>query len=179
MTEITREPMHRRLIDLQGYLRSDGLWEVEAELQDTKTYEIDLMERGRVPVGGFLHHMRFVLVVNESLEIIDTRAEMLATPYPDCNGAQRQYKELIGLRIRSGWLEEAKQVIGKQTGCTHLTELLPAMATAVIQTIRGYQIQQDREKKMARKGKEIMLNSCYGFRQGGRAQIALWPDEEQ
>jgi len=33
--ESARRLMHRRAIDCSGYLREDGLWEVEARLVDT------------------------------------------------------------------------------------------------------------------------------------------------
>ena len=33
-----RRLMHRRSVECQGYLRHDGLWEVEARLVDTKPF---------------------------------------------------------------------------------------------------------------------------------------------
>ncbi|MCY0967381.1 DUF2889 domain-containing protein [Parathalassolituus penaei] len=176
MNEVKRTPLHRRNIDVQGYLRDDGLWEVEGVLRDTKSYEMDLIDKGRIPVGDALHHMTLTLTVNEQLQIVDARAGMHATPYQDCPAASQQYAALIGLQIRSGWMDDAKKAIGRATGCTHLTEMLPVLATAAIQTIRGYHLNftpgfsnGDREK--------VMLNTCYGFRVGGRAQNLLWPEK--
>ena len=34
----TRRHMHTRSIECSGYLRDDGLWEVEAWLRDTKPF---------------------------------------------------------------------------------------------------------------------------------------------
>ncbi len=163
---------------MQGYLREDGLWDVEAELKDTKSYELELISRGRVPVGGYLHRMIFRLTVDDQLIIREVDAGMADTPYPDCNGASERYQELIGLKIKSGWLEEAKSVLGRKQGCTHLTELLPVLATGAIQTIRGYQINNDSNHETIINGKKYMLDSCYGFRDGGLAAHTFWPDED-
>ena len=46
-----RRLMHRRAIDCSGYLRDDGLWEVEARLVDTKTFLQRDQFRGDVPPG--------------------------------------------------------------------------------------------------------------------------------
>lgn len=179
MSDVKRTLMHNRQIDIQGYLRDDGLWEVEGELRDTKSYPFDLIDRGLVQVGGYLHHMKLTLVYDERLTIHDVRAEVYETPYFDCPGAKDAYQALIGIRIRSGWIDEAKAAVGKVTGCTHLTELLPVLATGAIQTLRGYQIQHDESRDTVRKGKDLMLNSCYGFREGGRAQTYFWPEERE
>ena len=36
-----REPLHRRQIDITGYIRDDGLWDIEGHLLDTKAYDTD------------------------------------------------------------------------------------------------------------------------------------------
>jgi len=171
-----RTPLHRRNIDVQGYLRDDGLWEVEGILQDTKGYDITLLDRGNVPRGGFLHHLTLTLVFDTSLTIIDTRTSMIDTPYRDCPGAELQYKALVGLQIKKGWIDEVRKAIGRTTGCTHLTEMLPVLATAAMQTLRGQRLQNDPEYMAGSEERRGMLGSCHGFRIGGRAQIALWPE---
>ncbi len=35
----TREKKHHRKIDCEGYLRSDGLWDIDAHLVDTRSYD--------------------------------------------------------------------------------------------------------------------------------------------
>ncbi|MBV1790225.1 DUF2889 domain-containing protein [Marinobacterium sp. D7] len=178
VTPVKRTPLHKRSIDVQGYRRDDGLWEVEGVLADTKGYAIDLPDRGRIPTGGFLHHMTLTLTVDDQLCIVDARAVMADTPYQDCPMAARQYAALIGLKIRSGWMEEAKRAIGRVTGCTHLTELLPVLATAAIQTIRGYHLQNTPGFNRSDEEKAMVMGTCFGFREGGRAQRLLWPESE-
>ncbi len=177
-SDVKRTFLHRRNIDVRGYSREDGLWDVEAILQDTKGYDLDLIDRGVVAEGGFLHHLTLTLTVDDQLTIVSAYAEMFDTPYLDCPGATVSYEALIGLQIGKGWIDKARRAIGRVSGCAHLTELLPVLASAALQTIRGYHlnftpgyISGDQERKG-------MLNSCHGFRTGGRAQIQLWPDDE-
>ena len=175
---VKRQFMHRRNIDARGYLREDGLWDIEGVIQDTKGYELKLPDRGDVPEGGFLHHLTLTLTVDEQLNIVDAYAEMFYTPYLDCPGAAVSYEALVGLQIGKGWINEARRAIGRVSGCAHLTELLPVLASAAMQSIRGYHLNftpgfigGDEERKN-------MLNTCHGFRTGGRAQIRLWPDSD-
>ncbi|KEA64193.1 hypothetical protein ADIMK_1439 [Marinobacterium lacunae] len=174
---VKRTPLHKRSIDVQGYRREDGLWEVEGILRDTKSYEMKLPDRGAIAPGGYLHNMVLTLTVDDQLTIVDARAGMDDTPYQDCPMAAAQYAALIGLRIRSGWMDDAKKAIGRSTGCTHLTELLPVLATAAIQTIRGYHLQHTPGFNRSDTEKSMVMNTCFGFREGGRAQKLLWPEE--
>lgn len=171
-----RTALHRRNIDVQGYLRDDGLWEIEGILQDTKGYDINLIDRGLIPQGGYLHHMNLTLVIDSQLNIIDVRSTLFDTPYQDCPQVAKQYSALIGLQIKKGWIDDARQAVERITGCTHLTEMLPVLATAAMQTIRGYRLSFDPAYISGNEERTGMLNTCYGFRMGGRAQTQLWPD---
>jgi hypothetical protein len=174
---VKRTPLHSRKIHVQGYLREDDLWDVEAVLADTKGYDIELFDRGRIPAGeGFLHYMTLMLTVDSTLMIRDAQAIMAETPYKDCSAAGLQYKKLIGIRIQSGWMNEARRALGRSTSCTHLTELLPVLATAAIQTINGYQLFYSKQERSASE-KNRKINSCHGFRKGSRAQQYFWPSE--
>ncbi len=46
---VDREPIHTRRIECTGYRRTDGLWDVEGHLVDTKSYEFvtELTGQGR------------------------------------------------------------------------------------------------------------------------------------
>ena len=46
-----REPIHTRRIECQGFLRQDGLWDIEGRLTDGKTYSFKNEYRGEVKVG--------------------------------------------------------------------------------------------------------------------------------
>lgn len=174
--EVNRKPLHKRKIEIQGFLREDGLWEVEALLFDTKAYPIELFdpEVGKVNVGEPLHHMLLTLTLDDSMNILDARAKMLATPYIDCPNAAVSYSNLIGLQIKKGWIDDVRKNMRRNRACTHLTEILPALATAAIQTIRGYRLHNTPGFVNSDEEKNHHSDTCYGFRKGGRAESLIW-----
>lgn len=173
---VKRTPLHTRNITINGFQRDDGLWEVEGVLRDTKGYPFSLQDRGLIDIGDYLHQMVLTLVYDDSFTIRDVRAQMLDTPYLDCPGAESQYKALIGLQIKKGWMTEAKEALGRTTSCTHLTEMLPVLATAALQTVRGYKLNFEPDYASGSEERGTVRNTCYGFRDGGRAQLHLWPE---
>ena len=46
-----RRHIHTRKIECHGYLREDGLWDIEGTLIDLKTYSFDNIDRGGVVAG--------------------------------------------------------------------------------------------------------------------------------
>lgn len=175
--QISRAPQHRRVIDTQGFLRSDGLWEIEGSLIDTKAYVLPLADRQDADVGEYLHHMVFTLVVDNKMVIRAAQARTLAAPYQDCGDAAQVYEELEGIRIRSGWMDEVKQQIATVRRCTHLTEMLPILATAAFQTIWGYDIKHNPNSVIDRRS--VIENSCHGYRPDGRAANIFWSTTDQ
>lgn len=173
---VKRIPLHTRRIEVQGFLREDGLWEVEGSLSDIKADSIELADRGLLPVGKPLHQMNLLLTVDKSLTIVEAIAEMNATPYQDCSRASEQYDKLVGIRIGPGWMDQVKNAIGRPTGCTHLTEMLPVLATGLMQTITGYRVHIENNDINTEQDKRMLLNSCFGFREGGRAEKIHWID---
>ena len=47
-----RRHLHTRSILCEGFLRDDGLYDIEARIVDTKTYEAEEPFRGLRPAGG-------------------------------------------------------------------------------------------------------------------------------
>lgn len=130
-----REKLHTRAIVLEGYRRADGLYDIEARLTDTKTYEFENDDRGRIEPGEALHGMFMRLTVDESMVIQACEAATDFSPYAICPQAAPNFARLAGLRIQGGFLKAANERVGGPVGCTHLRELLQQMATVAIQTI--------------------------------------------
>ncbi len=126
---------HSRRIQLDGYEREDGLWDIEARLVDTKGYDFDNQFRGTIPSGEPLHDIWMRITVDDTLTIREVAASIDSHPFPPCPGAATAFQQLVGMRIASGWTEQAKEQIGQVAGCTHLFELLRPLATTAIQTI--------------------------------------------
>jgi hypothetical protein len=175
--QVTRAPQHRRVIDTQGFLRSDGLWEVEGTLIDTKAYVLPLADRPDAAIGEHLHHMVFTLVVDSNMVIQAAHARTLSAPYQDCGEAAEVYQELAGIRITSGWIGEVKRRVSTVRRCTHLTEMLPILATAAFQTMWGNDIKNNPNSVIDRRS--IIENSCHGYRPGGRAANIFWSTADQ
>src|SRR3546814_14631798 len=62
-----RRLMHQRTVVCDGYLRHDGLWEVDARLRDTKTFSYVHFARGPLDPGAAVHDMTLRLTVDDQL----------------------------------------------------------------------------------------------------------------
>jgi hypothetical protein len=130
-----RELLHSRDIVLRGYRRTDGLYDIEAQLTDSKSYGFASRDRGYVEAGEPVHGMWLRLTIDEDRRIVACEAASDYTPYAICPTAAPNFARLEGLQIRPGFLKEAAKRVGGTVGCTHLRELLQQMATTAYQTI--------------------------------------------
>jgi DUF2889 family protein len=132
-----RDQLHSRDIILRGYRRADGLYDIEAQLIDTKSYGMASRDRGYIEAGEPIHGMWLRLTVDEERRIVACEAASDHTPYAICSSAAPNFTRLAGLQIRPGFLKEAAKRVGGTLGCTHLRELLQQMATTAYQTIHS------------------------------------------
>lgn len=173
-----REPIHHRKIDCTGYLRADGLWDIEGHLVDCKTYDFDNSWRGRVSSGTPVHDMWLRLTIDERFIVRDVEAATEASPYRICPEIVPNFKKLIGLRIGRGWNRKARELLGGTEGCTHLVELLGPLATTAFQSIRSYQRKRQREMEEAPSpdGMRFILNTCHAWSDKGEVVKRWAPD---
>lgn len=127
--------IHTRKILCQGFLRDDGLWQIEVALEDTKTYPAPLHNARVAPPGEPIHGIKLVAVVDDEMLIHEMKAKFLHAPDQDCHEATLAYQKLVGMTIGKGFYQRARASIEKTEGCAHISELLPTLATAAIQTI--------------------------------------------
>ncbi|KNZ33390.1 MAG: hypothetical protein AD742_06765 [Methylibium sp. NZG] len=133
----SRQLKHRRSIDVQIYARGDGLWEVDAELRDTKTRDAPLAG-GTRPAGQPIHDMLLRLVVDERFNVVESGAFTRSMPYPGaCDDHGDAYGRLVGLNLLKGFRQDVRQRLGGVLGCTHITELSQVLPTAVVQAFVG------------------------------------------
>ncbi len=133
-----RRHLHTRTIACEGFLRDDGLWDIEARIIDTKTYAYSEVERGTRAIGSHVHDMWIRLTLDTSMVVRNIETSMLSNPYEFCLSAQPAYKKLIGAKVGSGWRKAVNEAVGGDKGCTHVRELLFPMATVAFQTISGW-----------------------------------------
>lgn len=134
----SRRPLHIRALTFRGYQRDDGLWDIEAELLDTRTYDSDSLEKGMLPAGTPIHDMAIKVTVNDDLIIQDIVSTMSSVPFSECNSAQDLMRDLIGTKLGPGWRHALETKLGGIKACTHMRELLLNIATAAYQTVPVY-----------------------------------------
>jgi hypothetical protein len=151
-----REPLHRRSIEIRGYKRADGNYDIEGHLVDTKDFDFRLAAGVR-PSGEAIHEMWLRITVDRNLVILDAHAATDAMPYVgDCDAIVPAYRKLVGLAIRPGYSQKLKELFGGVRGCTHITELAGSLATAAFQTLAGQRV-QDPDRK------PFQLDKCHAL----------------
>lgn len=161
-----RQPIHTRRIECSGYLRDDGLWDVDAHIVDTKTYPFENGWRGTVEPGSPVHDMHVRLTLDSRLVIHEAEAVTVDSPYRICPEAAPNLARIKGLRIKPGWFRDVKKVYGGREGCTHILELLRPMATTAFQTIFPYLERLRAEQGTGEEtGRAVgpPIDSCYAY----------------
>lgn len=167
-----RELLHLRDIAIRGYRRADGLFDIEAHLTDSKTYEFSNQDRGHIEVGEPLHGMWLRMTLDEGLTIVACEASTEFAPYTVCPDAAPNFSRLAGLSIKRGFLKAAADRIGGTAGCTHLRELLQQIATTALQTIYAVRRQPERPDSAE---KPTLLNTCFAYATDSPVVRRRWP----
>lgn len=138
-TPAPRRPVHTRNIRFEGFLRDDGLWDIDCELSDTKADPIHMRERGVLPPGEPVHLLRVRLTVDDDFTIRAVQTAADKVPFQECQlPAAAPMQKLVGLTMGPGWRKAIDGAIGGVGGCTHLRELVFNAATAAFQMIPHY-----------------------------------------
>ncbi|WP_428489199.1 DUF2889 domain-containing protein [Rhodopila sp.] len=186
-----RQRLHTRSIEINGYLRTDGHYDIEAHLTDCKSFAQTNLDRGVIQPGEPVHDMWLRLTVDDQMRIHAVEAVSDNTPYAICPAAAPNFTRLAGLRIKPGFLREAAQRVGGIVGCTHLRELLQQIATTALQTITPAKARRDMaaegvaddtpgsealDKRITEQwgGGNKILNSCLAYDQNGPLVKRRW-----
>lgn len=188
---VKREPMHTRRIEVQGFLREDGLLDVDARLVDTKPYTFANDEAGEIPAGRPLHEMLVRMTVDEHLVITACEAVTLHSPYASCGGGAQNMGVLAGLALKAGFLKAANERLRGPLGCTHIREMLQQIATVAHQTMwpvreraRARRLAEEQRadpSKVVRAdpgeddGSVRLLDTCFAYARDGAVVKQRWP----
>jgi hypothetical protein len=168
-----RQLKHRRQIDVQVFLRSDGLWEVDATLTDTKTRAAQMAD-GLRPAGRPIHDMLLRLVVNRQLDILKAGSDTRAMPYPGiCGDHGDAYQALVGLNLLQNFHRQVRERLGGIKACTHITELAQVLPTAVVQGFAGEVIDTRGTAEGAQR--PFQIDRCHALRSSGEAVREHYP----
>jgi Protein of unknown function (DUF2889) len=166
-----RRPMHRRSVECNGFLRDDGLWEVEARLVDTKPFtQAPSGYRGELKPGDPVHDIRLRLAIDDSMKIHEAEATMPSTPYPTCIEVEPILQRLVGESIGKGWREVVRRKIGRLEGCTHLSELLGPAVTTLFQTMSYGKDPEGRDPMNDQRNsgeRPFFIGGCHSWRTDG------------
>src|SRR5579883_1358554 len=178
---VPREHIHTRTVECRGYLRADGLWDIEGHITDVKTYVFANHFRGEMPPGAPVHDMWLRLTIDDRLTIHDVEAVTQASPYAICPDVTPNFQRLKGLSIRGGFQKQVRELLGGTDGCTHQVELLGPIATTAFQTVYPYRESHPRprpERKASDKPrrKPPLIDSCHAFASDGEVVKRYWPD---
>jgi hypothetical protein len=167
-----RTELHLRCIEMRGYRRDDGLYEIDGRVTDTKTEALRTWTGG-VPAGTPIHDMWVRLVVDEDLLVHDVVAVTDSSPHMVCREAVEPMRAIVGERIKAGWTNMVKAKLGGAKGCTHLMELLIPLATAAYQTIATVRLA--RPDVVDATGKPVKIDSCYAYSGDREIVRTRWP----
>ncbi len=174
-----RTSLHRRTIVLDGYLRDDGLFDIDAHLVDVKSYDFPNRVRGVVMAGTPVHDMWLRLTIDQKMLISAVEAVTDSAPYSICPDVTPNFQRLVGVSIVAGWRRAIKERLGGAQGCTHLVELLAPLGTVAYQTINGHKMKHQRESGSPRPpstGRPSVLNTCHAYSTEGPIVAELWPE---
>ena len=171
---ITREELHHRRIDMRGYLRSDGFYEVEASVVDRKAQPFEPLMGGKhVAAGEPVHDMGVAIVFDARMLVHDVRTFTRSAPYDVCPEGGQALQSLVGLRMTAGWNKEVRDRLGGGKSCTHLMELLGPLATTAFQTTSA--LRRSQPTPVDARGRPLKIDSCYAY--GAQRELVRmhWP----
>lgn len=170
-----RTALHHRRIDCAGYRREDGLWDIEARMVDTKTYDFANRDRGgTIHAGEALHEMALRLTIDTDFLIHRVEAVLDHGPYRVCGAIAPAFADLAGLRIGQGFLGEVRRRYGGVKGCTHMIELFAPLATTAYQTL--FAAREAKAQTRAERERPRIIGTCHALAPSGEVVARHWPD---
>ena len=133
-----RRHLHTRTIKCEGYERDDGMFDIEAQIVDQKTFPTDEPYRGHRPAGAQVHDMQLRLTLDRTMTVRAIEVATNHAPYDVCPTVAPNYQGLVGAKIGGGWRKALTEAVGRTKGCTHITELLMPAATVAFQTMGSW-----------------------------------------
>ncbi|HWT99778.1 MAG TPA: DUF2889 domain-containing protein [Terriglobales bacterium] len=188
---VAREKLHERRYVFDGFLRDDGLFDIEGRMTDIKTYDFPNDYRETIVAGDALHDMRIRLTLDREFNIHDIAVVTAASPYAICPAITPAFQSLKGANVGPGWTRILRQNFSGTHGCTHHMEMLRAMGTVAFQTIYGQREKEKRERgdsssdgppaddgatSSGTRRRPGFIDTCYALDAGGDIVKQNWPE---
>ena len=172
-----RSIRHNRNLEMVGYQREDGKWDIEGHLRDIKGYSFESEWRGTVEEGTPVHDMWIRLTVDNTLVIHAVEASLDAGPHVICSDITPNFKVLEGERIAPGWFNNVKRLLGGVKGCVHMVEMLGPMGTVAYQTLGPSRVTEAQDGADGRtRAKPARLDTCHAHASDGELVKKRWPE---
>ncbi|WP_374486620.1 DUF2889 domain-containing protein [Zoogloea sp.] len=169
---IGRSLAHTRRIEVQGYLRDDGMFDLDARLTDEKAADY-LLASGIRRAGDPVHDLFIRVTIDTSFEVVDVEACSEWVPYPGgCDTIGPAYRALIGLNLVRGFRKAVSEMFSDVRGCSHLTELLASLPTAAIQTVATFRRDTGEGEDG---GKPFQLDRCHALETTSPTVMRYYP----
>ncbi len=128
---------HVRRVHYQGFERTDGLWDIEGELHDSKNFDAPSFTDAAATrhAGEPIHHMWLRITIDLQLTVHAVEVQMDAHPMGGCLEARAALQRMVGCSMARGWRQSIQKHLGGVASCTHLRELLFNLATAAFQSL--------------------------------------------
>ncbi len=166
----TKKPLHQRAIQLSSFALDEDRVLVEGSLVDQRyvpIYDVG----GEVRDKGIVHDMKIRLIVSGiPPQILEAEAEMLTYPHPECPSTLGSIEKIKGLKLKAGFGEKIRHIMGGVKGCVHLTHLLTTMAQEIFAGSMTHRLSKPRpipESIEDVRGLEYLVNSCKVWREDG------------
>ena len=181
---MARKRVHTRTVVVEVYDEGDGTISIEGRLEDQQPLDSGYFQGKRRPSDarppGVLHGMSARIRVDQKTsKILATDGEFPHRPYEGCAAMLPWLAKLDGLKITSGYSQNAKDRLGGPKGCAHMNTLLQVMANTRSAS-SAYFIAADRAGEMMKRRAETVesydhpaMNSCHMWREGGPLISAL------
>jgi hypothetical protein len=174
-----RRHYQSRQINIQGYRREDGLWDIEGRLTDSRNYSYTDWRRGRMQPGDAIHDLELRLTIDDSMVVREVAAATNHAPYLPCFEVPPRFDRLTGLKIGGGWRKAIRERLGGAEGCTHMLQMLDVMATVAFQTLAlGAEPDPDSPDRAWRSRsseRPRFLNTCHAWATDGSVVQELLP----
>jgi hypothetical protein len=163
------EKLHTRNIEVSIYDYDGQRIIAEGVFKDDRLQETHLITGETFPKGA-IHHMAIRLLVNSSNFLIeDIDVELLSVPRPVCRETIDCLSPLKGLTVTKGFTSKVKRLVGGTKGCTHLMELILAMAPVIFQGFAALQSQRPGafDSELVKMMSQSLVNTCHAWRADG------------
>jgi len=168
-----RKPLHNRAITVHSYERYDGLWDIEAELIDDKSYPFDKRDGSTHAAGKPFHHMHLRVTIDRSFTILAAEAVYDAAPYGDhCIGIAPAYQNLVGMNLLKSFRQAVKERFARTKGCSHITELAGVLPTVALQSMAN---ERHKPEGVPTDKRPFQLEGCHALRLDGPVVEEFYP----